>query len=381
MRLIFTILIFIVSATGYSQELTGIWRGTFTQRQINPYTGEWESFVYKYEVQINQINLRTIEGVTYSYKQKEFYGKAAFKGLFTKATKNVLLKETKMLELKTTENSLPCLMTCYFDYSKEGNVEKLKGTFSSIESPGHKDCGGGTISLQRVLHSDFKKEDFLANKPTALKSNTPSIHNSKSGVKNNTALIQHKPSQKSNVQSGTVISSQSSAKTPQLNDHPFENITASVLPLTPKKTIEDTIAKEMIIEKPVEIPFILKSRANGFIKTVIVNEKDITVDYYDNGEIDGDVISVYDNNKLMIDHDTLSTKPLRLNIHSDKSNAVHELITVAENLGSIPPNTCLMVITAGRQRLEIPMSSDEKTNAKVVIEYQPSERTKITMQN
>lgn len=377
MRLIFTILVFLVSATGYSQKLTGIWRGTFTQRQIDPFTGEWESFVYKYEVQINQISPRTIEGVTYSYKQKEFYGKAAFKGLFTKATNNVLLKETKMLELKTTENSLPCLMTCYFDYSKEGNVEKLKGTFSSVESPGHKDCGGGTISLQRVLHSDFKKENFLVNKATSSKLNMPSVHDFKPGVKNSTVLA-HKSPQKDNVQNNAINNSQLPAKA---NNHLSENIVVSVLPLTPKKTIEDTIAKEMIVEKPAEIPFILKSRTNRFIKTVIVNEKDITVDYYDNGEIDGDVISVYDNNKLMIDHDTLSTKPLRLNIHSDKSNAIHELITVAENVGRIPPNTCLMVITAGRQRLEIPMSSDEKTNAKVVIEYQSSEGTRITMQN
>jgi hypothetical protein len=42
---------------------------------------------------------------------------------------------------------------------------------------------------------------------------------------------------------------------------------------------------------------------------------------------------------------------------------------VANNLGSIPPNTALMVVTTGDKHYELFISSDEKKNARIVIEY------------
>ena len=44
---------------------------------------------------------------------------------------------------------------------------------------------------------------------------------------------------------------------------------------------------------------------------------------------------------------------------------------VADNLGSIPPNTALMIITTGGKRYQLFISSDKQKNAKVVVEYQP----------
>jgi hypothetical protein len=46
----------------------------------------------------------------------------------------------------------------------------------------------------------------------------------------------------------------------------------------------------------------------------------------------------------------------------------HELIMVAENLGSIPPNTSLMIITAAKQRFQVFISSSEQKNAKIAID-------------
>jgi hypothetical protein len=44
---------------------------------------------------------------------------------------------------------------------------------------------------------------------------------------------------------------------------------------------------------------------------------------------------------------------------------------VADNLGAIPPNTALMIITAGDKRYQLFISSDEQKNAKVVVRYEP----------
>ena len=110
MRLNFTLFLLLsVSFLSHSQKLTGIWRGTFVQRgAFDPAIGHFTEDRYKYEIQINQLDDKTIEGVTYSYKTTIFYGKSSFHGLYTHQTKNVLIKETKMLELKVSNNSIPC---------------------------------------------------------------------------------------------------------------------------------------------------------------------------------------------------------------------------------------------------------------------------------
>ncbi|MNL46005.1 hypothetical protein D3C87_1686880 [compost metagenome] len=95
------------------------------------------------------------------------------------------------------------------------------------------------------------------------------------------------------------------------------------------------------------------------------------VEIFDNGTIDNDTISLYHNNKLVISNGRLTYTPLRLKIDCSNEQSRHELILVAENLGEIAPNTALMVITAGKKRYEIFLTSNEKRNAKVVIEYKP----------
>jgi hypothetical protein len=44
---------------------------------------------------------------------------------------------------------------------------------------------------------------------------------------------------------------------------------------------------------------------------------------------------------------------------------------VAQNLGSIPPNTALMMVQAGDQRYTVRLSSTEQKNAMVRFRYQP----------
>jgi hypothetical protein len=89
---------------------------------------------------------------------------------------------------------------------------------------------------------------------------------------------------------------------------------------------------------------------------------------YDNGDIDGDTVTIYHNNALIIAGARLTQKPLTFKIAVDIQHPHHELIMVANNLGSIPPNTSLMVVTAGGKRFEIFISSNEQKNAKVVFD-------------
>jgi hypothetical protein len=74
------------------------------------------------------------------------------------------------------------------------------------------------------------------------------------------------------------------------------------------------------------------------------------------------------NNTLIKSHARLSQKPIAFTIPVDASQPHHELVMVAENLGSIPPNTSVMIITAGSERYQVFISSTETKNAKVIFD-------------
>ena len=130
------------------------------------------------------------------------------------------------------------------------------------------------------------------------------------------------------------------------------------------------------ITKPIEqtfvtpVPKVIETRSNPVIKQITTEETELTIDLYDNGEIDGDTVSIYHNNELVVSRARISTRPVTVKIKVDKSNPHHELVMVADNLGRIPPNTSLMIITAGKKRYEIFISSSEQKNAKVLIDLQ-----------
>lgn len=113
-------------------------------------------------------------------------------------------------------------------------------------------------------------------------------------------------------------------------------------------------------------PLVLRNRANPLVKQFETEAGEIKIDLYDNGEIDGDTVSIYHNNTLLIANARLSPKPITVRIAVDAARPHHELIMVAENLGSIPPNTSLMIITAGTKRYQVFISSTEQKNAKVI---------------
>jgi len=116
------------------------------------------------------------------------------------------------------------------------------------------------------------------------------------------------------------------------------------------------------------LPMILKTRENTLVKKIEVEPGEIKIDLYDNGEIDGDTVSIYHNNTLIKSHMRLSQKPITINIAIDPSQPHHELIMVAENLGSIPPNTSVMIITTPSNRYQVFISSSEQKNAKIVFD-------------
>ena len=110
----------------------------------------------------------------------------------------------------------------------------------------------------------------------------------------------------------------------------------------------------------------LLDRQSPVVATIPVRGSDtIRVVLYDNGEIDGDSVSLYMNNELILQHLRLTADPKVLLVPIDKSLPVNRLVLFAENLGKLPPNTALMEVTVHGKTYELFLSTDYKRNASV----------------
>jgi hypothetical protein len=144
------------------------------------------------------------------------------------------------------------------------------------------------------------------------------------------------------------------------------------IPVATLPRIDTAIKTAAVIKNrdmPVSIPLPIQTRENPVVKQIITSGESILLELYDNGEIDGDTVSIYHNNELVVSRAGLSEKAVKFTIKASKNQPHHEVIMVANNLGKIPPNTSLMVITSGGKRYEVFISSSEQKNAKIIIDY------------
>ncbi|MHA4811994.1 hypothetical protein ACX0G9_28110 [Flavitalea flava] len=114
----------------------------------------------------------------------------------------------------------------------------------------------------------------------------------------------------------------------------------------------------------------LQPRQTELVKTVTVDSPQVKIQLYDNAEIDQDTVTVLINNKLLLYRQMLTDKPLTIQFNAFPGTE-YELVMYADNLGLIPPNTALMIVTAGSQKMEVFLSSGEEKSAAVKFIYSP----------
>ena len=110
-----------------------------------------------------------------------------------------------------------------------------------------------------------------------------------------------------------------------------------------------------------------KKRKKEVVNEIEVESDSLRLDVYDNGEIDGDIISVFYNDGLILNNQKLNHKSIHIDIVLDSTKEYNEVSMYAENLGLIPPNTALMVIHDKHNTFNIRLSSTLQKNATVRI--------------
>lgn len=110
----------------------------------------------------------------------------------------------------------------------------------------------------------------------------------------------------------------------------------------------------------------LKERALEIQQTVSFTSDSLRLSLYDNGEVDGDTVTVVLNGQILIAKAGLSTTAINKTIYIPKEQDTLQLVMYAETLGHIPPNTGLLVIRDGKEMYEVRFSGDLKKNAAII---------------
>ena len=121
----------------------------------------------------------------------------------------------------------------------------------------------------------------------------------------------------------------------------------------------------VVAAAPVAIPY--NQRAQKVLQTFEVAGDSLVLSFYDNGVVDGDVISVYVNGENIVSNSKLLAVATKKTVHLSNINSNEiTLVLVAETLGEMPPNTGLLVVQDGANRYEVRFSADLQTNATLI---------------
>ena len=366
-----TLLLFlgIISVHLSAQNLTGRWQGSFIAN------GDAMINNYSYELVIKESTNHQITAQTITKRGDQFYASAFAKGIHSTRTQLVQIEETSFEQIKKASELEACLMSNFLTYKNINGHEILEGSYMSTIVDGQRNCGSGKVFLEKVSSllaisnpkienkkiDTQKKKPIFAQKPITNNNPTPS-KNTKLNIPNtltNVSISANKipPSvDKKNIQTpaNPIIETDS-------DEVIVENET---IPIT-------TAAQNSIRNQPINLPWVLVGRENKLVKKIITNSKMISIDLFDNGTIDNDTIIVFDNKKLLVNKKRLSYKAIHLEFNFTENIKEHEVIIVAHNMGTVPPNTALLLFKDGKNRQEYFITSTNKINAKLLIVYEP----------
>ena len=355
-----------------AQQLSGQWTGNFVSNN------ESSDYSTSYVLEL-EIKGKTVEGFSYTYfyiSGKRCYVICRLEGSYDKGSKSLEVTEVERVKSNTPPDFKDCLQTHILTYFKAGGIETLKGKWKSASLKD--DCGEGNSEFERKTLANINTKPKTAPlvKNTNPKQNTiskPKIIQEKSNPIKQPLTSNLPPAKKTPL---PLVKVDKPAPKKPLNSI-VSKPQVAIIKKTNPPTNEVPVEKKNIViaqpEKPspneILTPIIkntkIDTRVKQVIKVIEVESKTFKVDLYDNGQVDGDTISLYFNGKLMVTHQRLSLTPISLSLTLAEGSSDNELEMYAENLGSIPPNSALMVVTYGDKRFEVIITSSEQTNGTV----------------
>jgi hypothetical protein len=364
-RFVLLAVLFLLLGKADGQSISGQWKGGFNSGGRPDANGQTQ-YVLELEVKGTQVS-----GYSYTYfagYEKRYYVICRLTGSYDKKSKSLEVTEVEKVKANTPPDFLDCLQIHSLTYMKgTDSREVLVGKWKPARPQDN--CGTGATELERkalvkVVPKTTPPSTASRSNP---KNSTGTAKTTTPAPKNGSTAKTTTPASKTGSTAKTTTpapktSTTAKSATPGTTTPPVAEVTKK------PETIEKNLPS---IEKPKAPSTIqqtttkLNMRSKQVIKTVEVEANSFRVDLYDNGQIDGDTISVFYNGKLMVSRQRLSTEPISIQITLDPNKEDNELVMFAENLGTIPPNTALMIVTVAGKRYEVNISSSEQTSGTV----------------
>ena len=341
MKIFYSLILLLVSSSLTAQDFNGQWKGSFNETSYGFSGLEGDGVDYVLELQTEGSN---VSGYSYTYFNegaKRYYTICKLTGTINLATKDIVVTETERIKYNTPPGFQNCFQTHKLHYVQDSaDIETLRGTW--MPAPNQEgNCGYGTTLLsRRIVKNLTLRTTPLYKKPAPYTPQNSIV----SKPKNTPPKIIHKGPTKPHTE----------IKKPVVKDDNTKKIIPSMVPEL-KKT--DTVKQK---------PLGFETRRKDIIKTIAIEQPTFKVDFYDNGEIDGDSITVFYNGKIVLLHKMLTTRAISLTLALDENVRENVITMYADNLGSIPPNTALMIVTDGNKRYEVRITSDKEKSGSVV---------------
>jgi hypothetical protein len=333
LRFIYLLVLILLSSTGaIAQMITGVWKGKINRQKV--------------ELKIVQ-NGDSLAGTSYYYESSSNYRRYSIKGYFDANTNEAVWWDDQLIEEKSgrfnisTPGKIPLLSRADFNCPGGGKM-MLDGKAGKITE----DDPNGDVHLDKTTTGSFNDEWDNVIDNYLVGDNDPYIIDSVSGIAQKPVTIEEPV--KTIVEARPVLIK----PVPVVKTEPAKEQPIPVIKIAePVKT--QTVEEKFVARKKI------------FIKEIPVNGDSIELRFYDNAEIDGDSISLFLNDKLIFQHIRLTGSAYTIKLAVSELNEMNELTMVAENLGSIPPNTSYMVVIVGENRYDARLESTEGSSAMV----------------
>lgn len=299
-----------------------------------PVTGVWKGKIGSARTEVKLVKKGdSLLGTSYYYTSAKSYRRYSVKGYFDPATNEVVWWDDALLEDNGGPNNA---LLAVADFNCPGENEmRLDGKTTARDN---KNIVRGNVALQKTGGTSFPDEwDFVIDN-YFVGASDPYIIDS---IANLNKKPQEIPLETKHL-AGTKV-------------QPLEE-TGEVIAIKPPTEKKSPSITSAIQEK-------FANREKKLATVIPLSGDSVEIKFYDNAVVDGDSIAVFLNGNLLFEHVKLNHKPHIIKLAVEELMDDNEMVMVAENLGTIPPNTSLMVVMIGDKRYEARLESTEQTSA------------------
>lgn len=169
-------------------------------------------------------------------------------------------------------------------------------------------------------------------------------------------------------------------KSPPVIEKPAPVVTKAANPVAEPKKEAPVVAAKLPPPPPaVELPSVQKGaaeidkRVTKSDQSFYFESDSLLLTLYDNGEVDGDTVTVLMNGNVIFSKVGLTEKANSKTIYITPNMDSVNLVMYAESLGEIPPNTGLLIVNDGEKRYDVRFSADLKTNSGIILRRKKKE--------